>query len=358
MASGNGFADWSPADLKDPTLWKVNQDMDFLFARNAALWGTGNPVLQSAPAFATAYASSQSVTNLKPNEFLTKAIADELYIGGAGTGGTTAATIVITPAMINTIKNQLGGGTANYGTHALRPGPAVPVTGSLYYETDRTVLYQTLLHFSTPIWQYVAGGMVGTLAGLPTDLGTADTGFLYYATDYYHLYQWNGAAWAFAAGTESSGIISAAIPGHLYPAAAWKPCDGSAITISTAAGTLDTVTTPPMNTGVFLRGIAAGSYTGATVAPTATTLLTNVTVTTSVAPASTGITGTGNNSGNKIVASGSGATVASDPHTHTISDPTHYHTATDTVTQPTFKPPSDANGGLPSNLSVVWYMRI
>ena len=231
MSSGNGFADWSPADLKDPTLWRVNQDMDFLFARNAALWGTGNPVLQSAPAFATAYASAQNPASLKPNEFLTKAVADRLYVGGAGTTGTTATPIVITPAMINTIKNQLGGGTANYGTHALKPGPAVPVTGSLYYETDRTVLYQTLLHFSTPIWQYVAGGMVGTLAGLPTDLGTADAGFLYYATDYYHLYRWSGAAWAFAAGTESSGMISAAVPGICTQSPPGKRAMGRCITI-------------------------------------------------------------------------------------------------------------------------------
>ena len=111
---------------------------------------------------------------------------------------------------------------------------------------------------------------------------------------------------------------------------------------------LVTVATPPMNTGVFLRGIAAGSYTGTTLAPTATTLLTNVTVTTSVAPASAGIS-----TSDAVVMAGVGATVVAG-----VTDPGHYHNASNTVTQPTFKDPSDTNGGQPSNLSVVWYMRI
>jgi hypothetical protein len=354
--TGNGFQDWKLSDLSDQTLWKPNQDINFLFSKIAALWGSGSPQLQSSPTLATAYASSQTLASVKDTEFLTKGVADQLYSKTpttATTVGTTIATTTgLTPveetALVAEVKQSLGGGVATCGLHAYRPGPSAVLTGSLYGETDRMVIYQSRLLFTTPTWVYVAGGMVSTLANLPTDLGTNDVGFLFYATDYYHLYRWSGTVWAFAEGSESSGMICAAVPGSLNPASAWKACDGSTVTIATNSGGTTAVATPPMTGGVFLRAVAAGSYTGTTVAPTATTLLTNVTVTTSVAPSSAGISTTSG-----AVAAGTATTVIV-----SVTDPGHYHNAANTVVQPTFKAPTDTNGGLPSNLSVVWYIRI
>ena len=401
MASGvgNGFQDWRVADLTDPTLWKPNQDINFLFSKIAALWGSGSPQLQSSPTLATAYASSQTLASIKDTEFITKAVADQLYSKTATTATTVSTTrsttTGLTPvqetALVAEVKQSLGGGVATYGLHAYRPGSSAVISGSLYGETDRTVVYQSRLIFTTPTWIYVVGCMVSTFANLPTDLGTNDTGFLFYATDrtqlycwngaawayrsgvmygvlsalpaglgtsnagflfyatdYYHLYYWNGTAWTFAEGNESSGMICPAVPGSLNPTAAWKPCDGSTVTIATSSGGTTAVATPPMTGGVFLRAVAAGSYTGTTAAPTATTLLTNVTVTTSVAPASAGISTTSG-----AVAAGTATTVIV-----SVTDPGHYHNAANTVVQPTFKAPTDTNGGLPSNLSVVWYIRI
>lgn len=83
---GNGFQDWKISDLTDPTLWKPNQDVSFLFSKVAALWGPGSPQLQSSPTLATAYASAQTLSSVKATEFLTKAVADQLY---SKTGSTT-----------------------------------------------------------------------------------------------------------------------------------------------------------------------------------------------------------------------------------------------------------------------------
>jgi hypothetical protein len=67
-----------------------------------------------------------------------------------------------------------------YGPHAARPDPATIVEGALYVESDRGgVIYQRETPAGTPLWQYLAGTMWGTLSPdqRPTDLGTHDAGF-------------------------------------------------------------------------------------------------------------------------------------------------------------------------------------
>ena len=65
--------------------------------------------------------------------------------------------------------------------------------GAGFYETDRTVIY---VADSTLTWKYAAGAYLAVVASLPGDLGTNDTGFLFYATDQSQTYRWTGAAWA------------------------------------------------------------------------------------------------------------------------------------------------------------------
>lgn len=67
-----------------------------------------------------------------------------------------------------------------YGPHAARPAPATIVEGALYVESDRGgVIYQRETPAGTPLWQYLAGTMWGTLVPdqRPTDLGVHDAGF-------------------------------------------------------------------------------------------------------------------------------------------------------------------------------------
>lgn len=161
-----------------------------------------------------------------------------------------------------------------YGTHADRPSPPAVHGTALYYETDRTVIYILI----NGVWVYATGIMRAALASLPT-LTTADTGFLFYSTDYQHTYLWSGAAWSYAPGDEGSGRIEyfAVSP----RGGVWQKLDGSTgITESLANGTTalvafsglaagtvpDLITTPS-----YLRGAAASTGTvNAATAPTFT----------------------------------------------------------------------------------------
>lgn len=102
--------------------------------------------------------------------------------GSSGGGGTTGGAVVLS------------------GTHAERltsfPASAY-ITNSLFWETDRTVLY--ICQFPSlgagSVWQYALGDMRGLYAARPTDLSTYDSGFLFYATDKFLLYRWSGSSW-------------------------------------------------------------------------------------------------------------------------------------------------------------------
>jgi len=166
-------------------------------------------------------------------------------------------------------------GTRTYleGTHAERVSPTDPKydpanfrPGTWFYETDRKILYQVRIVGDAPVWVYVAGTMRNTLANKPTDLGTNDTGFLFYATDYTHTWRWTGTTWEYAPGDRASGEIAwfTADPGT-----GWKLCNGSSGTRTTATATTAAVATPNL-IGVYAKG--AGVYTGGVVAGTNGTL--------------------------------------------------------------------------------------
>jgi hypothetical protein len=69
-----------------------------------------------------------------------------------------------------------------YGTHSGRPPAAGVADGSVYVEWDRGgVIYQSQMSGGTPVWEYLAGTMYGTLVPdeRPTDLGAKDVGFTF-----------------------------------------------------------------------------------------------------------------------------------------------------------------------------------
>lgn len=84
----------------------------------------------------------------------------------------------------------------------LFPAASSPV-GSLYFETDRKVVYVNREVSSAPAWVYVTGVMSGLVAARPADLGTNDAGFLFTSTDSLD-YRWSGTAWV-ALGTVKGG---------------------------------------------------------------------------------------------------------------------------------------------------------
>lgn len=103
-------------------------------------------------------------------------------------------------------------------THANRvanfPAADFPV-GTLFWETDRAVLYQRGLNGSAgEAWIHTLGVMEGTVIAAdqrPADLGTdsEDLTFLFYATDLTLTYQWDGTSdWTYHSG---HGIIEQTI---------------------------------------------------------------------------------------------------------------------------------------------------
>lgn len=92
------------------------------------------------------------------------------------------------------------------GTHAQRLStfpPSTLPTQTLYYETDRTVTYLSFGGF----WIYDLGIYSDVLANRPSDLGTHDVGFIFYATDISVQYRWNGFSWTLPG---TIGVVAAA----------------------------------------------------------------------------------------------------------------------------------------------------
>jgi hypothetical protein len=108
------------------------------------------------------------------------------------------------------------------GTHAQRSGTSASgLDNTLFFETDRMVWYVSY----GGVWRYAAGYMRSDVANEPTDLGVDDTGFLFGALDYGHLFRWTGMAWEFAPGDPGNGYYAtfAVAPTQ----AGWVLCNGA-----------------------------------------------------------------------------------------------------------------------------------
>ncbi len=104
-----------------------------------------------------------------------------------------------------------GGGSASAqqyftGTHAARAGyPAGSYPdGSLFWETDRHVLYVDMLGF----WWYVSGIYIDTAANAPADLGGTDIGFIFLANDTNAMSRWDGGGFVEINSYPSAGAVT------------------------------------------------------------------------------------------------------------------------------------------------------
>lgn len=220
----------SQEDLKDPTLYRLNSDFTSVNSRITTMAGN-----------LTALANKVAA------------------IAGAGNGSSFAS-------IVTTHANRNNFNPANYST------------GSLLTETDRNSVYQVRLVSNQPAWVFLEGRMEAPFVSLPTDLGTPDTGFIFYDnTNSLHTWEWIGTAWTWGPGNDlQSGAM---VEYDFNPGAGWHICDGTpGLTKYTkTAGT--TTFTVPDRRGFYPENIALASYTGvgvAAVAPgvTTTTVLT------------------------------------------------------------------------------------
>ena len=269
------------------------------------------------------------------------------------------------------------------------------------------------LHYSVPRggWFFKGGVYSDALANIPTDLdlildlGTDYVankagpygGFRFRATDYRHSYWWmwdgnNAVAGHFNWAPEENGaqyIVATNTFGG-PDGGLWGLCDGSSYPIALSDGSTGNITTPVLSTGAFIRG---GNNFGLNAANKATWAAGAKTDTISLA-----VTGNANNFGgttddeathihafsflassntllyttgvsSAIYVSGvsnSGFTGNGTPHNHTFNVPgfnfnanvtpnPHSHNLSNS--NAVLNAPTDANGGLPLNIQLLWWMR-
>ena len=215
--------------------------------------------------------------------------------------------------------------TLTEAAHADRLDATKVWHGTRLYETDRTVSYECRIVSGAKAWVYVSGTMRNTLANKPTDLGTNDAGFLFYATNYVRTFRWTGSAWEYAQGERLTREIIW-YPGTL-PASGWAICDGSSVTVTAADATTGSFTTPDL-TGQFPKG---GTYDGSVVAA-ATPTITGATASDGAHTHTVSGTAaaTANTAGSNIAAGGTLLDTVG--HTHAVtgtaaSDGAHTHDA-------------------------------
>jgi hypothetical protein len=240
-------------------------------------------------------------------------------------------------------ENYLSGMQGNTASAAsATSNPVQQVNGMLYWETDRTSMYQVQLVANVPTWVWIFGMFSVTQAALPADLGTADGGFVALVNNYMHYLRWNGSSWGYA---------DSDVPGRVEmfwidpsPVTGWQLCDGTDhVKYLKGDGTLVDLTgatripdlTSAANKAAYAKlgtpvagpvaAVAPGFTSGGNTGNSAI----GIAATDSTTPGATG-----NDSGaGTVVAAGAGTTVATHTHTHTsaahahaLTDPQHNHT--------------------------------
>jgi hypothetical protein len=194
------------------------------------------------------------------------------------------------PLNLQSLLPAIGIGVVLEDTHANRLTlyqPSNFAVGTLFWETDRTVLYLVKEVAGVKSWQYVSGMLTATFANRPTDLGTGDSDFLLFIKLYRHICRWNGVTWVISDGGGGYFVDSAIALGEGY-----QLCDGTATTYLAVSGAdlAETAfTTPDENTapaGVYHESIAAYSGTiNAATAPGVSGSVANATATNQAATA-------------------------------------------------------------------------
>ena len=264
--------------------------------------------------------------------------------------------------IFNLLGGSAGSGAVTLDTHTnrLATNPITAGNGALWLETDRLALYGVISSVWTLVGSFIMRGTVFSANQRPTDLGTADAGFLFLGTDATDaVWRWSGTAWVYLKGSSSglrgtlnpdqkptltandadfrfvstdfireyrwSGTAWEDAPGQpkrviewipysidsavFDPGTGWQLCNGTVnVRISKPDGTTVLITVPDLTTATrFLRAVAGA--TGG-VGGSATTH------THAVDPPNTT---TGNESATQEVFTGVGTIVAAAPHTHDVN---------------------------------------
>jgi hypothetical protein len=248
--------------------------------------------------------------------------------------------------------------------------PANYPIGAVFKPTD--IGYQVEYINSGSAWLYMTGQIHVTqanFAALAAQLGANDTYLLVAVTDYLHILQWGGAATTYAPGDPGSGYSVIGEPDGSAPEGGlWGICDGTAYNCLQGSGSLSSKTSYNLTGDVFLKGAAAAGGQQAAVrakweaAAKTDNAVTGITIN----AAATGITVDPHPTAADTAVTGAGTRVTAG--THVVNDPSHSHGITEpnagagsshplSDANAQLKVPSEANGGLPLRISVVWFLR-
>jgi hypothetical protein len=251
--------------------------------------------------------------------------------------------------------------------------------GFYFFPTDIAVMQKAVLSIGNLYFAYQWGVQTANSSSAPHNLTALDAGYLFYASDLDHQYQWNGNNWNFAPGDPGAGWIVAGSPqGGL-----WALCNGGNASIATSNISTTSVTTPNMTGNVFILGGSPGNQQNATHPTWAANAHTdneanhthvipdqstgneanhthafNFTASSTTLNYTTGIS-------SQIVVTGaenSGTTGPGSPHLHDVPSQStnngspHNHNLSNN--NAVLNPPSEANGGLPIRINLSWYMRL
>lgn len=246
--------------------------------------------------------------------------------------------------------------------------------GFYFWDQNRTVMVQGSNSNNNLVFGYRWGAYTAAIASVPGNLTTLDAGFLFYASDYLHAYEWSGNAWNFAPGDPGSAYIVAA-GGTAPRGGLWAICDGSGVNVATAAAAVSSVTTPDLSNNVFIRGGSPGARQNETTPTWAAgaktdgsnnlmtddesahthniqSLLIGVVIGVDFDP--------GNSNASLSANFGTASAVSANtnngtPHNHNIVPNPHSHNLSNS--NAVLNKPSENNGGLPLRINLAWYMR-
>lgn len=209
--------------------------------------------------------------------------------------------------------------------------PANYPLGSLFLETDSSLIYVIEVVSLNNVWVWTSGTYARTqtqLAALAATLSTNDTGLLANVTNFGHVLQWTGSAWQRGPGdTEHSDSF------HEFGAApsdpGWHACDGTSVSFLKYDGSLGTRALPDLTTSAYAKGTKA-TYTPTLSAPTAPTLSGSTDPTTiGFTPADAATAGTASINNPAVgtptsvlvppFTGGGGGSLVTDPHNHTLT---------------------------------------
>lgn len=250
------------------------------------------------------------------------------------------------------LQNLIKGVGNIVGTHAQRAGfQANQYPNALYYETDRTVTYQSI----DGAWVYVSGVCEVEYPQFQaiTDLGENDKGFIAFCSNpFFHFFQWGGANWQFAPWDMGSGWLLPALgPGNI--GAGWLLCKGQTVDVILSNGTTTSTTLPNLVTSPAFPKFGTGA--AGVIAPVAPSLTVNslTPAGTVAAPAFTGTPETWTTQNFTVNAGGSPALIGPNPYTPagTVAAPAFTGT-------PVTPAGTVGTGGEPSKIFAAAYFRV